>query len=69
MKEIEGDAGVDAYASDQLLPYLAFSEPGSFYKTRTLTNHTKTNAWTIEHFLGEIFEIDEKPNITRISKR
>jgi RNA 3'-terminal phosphate cyclase (GTP) len=69
IKEIEGDAGLDIYASDQLLPYLAFSEPGGFYKTRRLTNHTKTNVWTIEQFLGEIFVIDEKQNITRISKR
>lgn len=69
MKEIEADAGLDTYASDQLLPYLAFSESGSFYETRTLTDHTKTNVWTIEHFLGKIFEIDEKPNIARISKR
>jgi RNA 3'-terminal phosphate cyclase len=69
MKEIEGVAGVDLFTSDQLLPYLAFSEPGSCYKTRMLTNHTRTNVWTIEQFLGKIIAVDEKPNITGIHKR
>lgn len=69
MREMEGGGSVDTYASDQLLPYLAFSKPGSCYSARELTNHANTNIRTIQHFLSNVFEIEEGTKVTRISKK
>ena len=57
VKELENDAVVDRYASDQLLPFLALTK--SSLKTSYITEHAKTNAYIIEKFLPVKFKIDE----------
>ena len=62
IKEIESKAPVDQYLADQLLKYMALMSNSSI-KTSKITNHTKTNIYTIEKFLGKIFSIDESNNV------
>lgn len=50
-REIESGAPVDEHAADQLLPWLAMS--GGAYRASAITEHTRTNAWVTERFLGE----------------
>jgi RNA 3'-phosphate cyclase len=62
INEIESKAPVDMHLSDQLLPIMALVSNSSI-KTSKITNHAKTNIYTIEKFLGKIFSIDESNNI------
>ena len=55
--EIESSAPVDAHLADQILPIMALISNSSI-KTSKITNHTKTNIYTIEKFLGRVFSID-----------
>jgi|TARA_B100001964_G_scaffold225533_1_gene273475 RNA 3'-phosphate cyclase len=59
--EINSKAPVDMHLADQILPFTALA--GNKIKTSKITNHTKTNIYTIEKFLGKTFEIDENNNI------
>jgi len=58
LSELKSRAGVDVYLADQLIPYLALAEGGSF-TTRVITPHTKTNIWVTEQFLNVKFKIEE----------
>lgn len=60
LPELNG-AGVDIYLADQLIPYMALAEGGSF-TTRMVTPHTKTNIWVTEQFLDVKFRIDKMEN-------
>ena len=60
--EIESKAPVDQHLADQLLQFIALVG-NSKIKTSKTTNHTKTNAYTIENFLGKTFEMDENKHI------
>jgi RNA 3'-phosphate cyclase len=62
IKEIESKAPVDQYLADQLQKYMALMSNSSI-KTSKITNHTKTNIYTIEKFLGKTFSINESSNI------
>ena len=64
-KEIKSHAAVDYHTADNLIPFLVF---GGKIKTSEITNHTKTNAWICEQFLGKMFDIDEKENIIEVKK-
>ena len=59
--EIRSDAPVDMHLADQLLQFMALC--GGKIKTSKITNHTKTNIYTIEKFLGKTFEIDESESV------
>jgi len=59
--EIESKAPVDKHLADQLLPIMSLIS-NSRIKTSKITNHTKTNIYTIENFLGKAFSIDESNN-------
>ena len=59
--EIESRAPVDAHLADQLLKFMALVS-NSRIKASKITNHTKTNIYTIEKFLGKAFSIDESNN-------
>ncbi len=59
--EIRSDAPADMHLADQLLQFMALV--GGRIKTSKITNHAKTNIYTIEKFLGKTFEIDENNNI------
>tara|TARA_Y100000034_G_scaffold40026_2_gene49314 strand:- start:8214 stop:9317 length:1104 start_codon:yes stop_codon:yes gene_type:complete len=61
IKEIKSGAVVDKNTTDNLLPYLALFQ--GQIKTSQLTNHTLTNIYIIEQFLGKTFNIDEQTNI------
>ncbi|MFZ2411558.1 MAG: RNA 3'-terminal phosphate cyclase [Candidatus Methanoperedens sp.] len=58
LSELKSGAGMDIYLADQLIPYLALAEGGSF-TTRVITPHTKTNIWVTEQFLDVKFKIEE----------
>jgi RNA 3'-phosphate cyclase len=60
--EMKGRAGVDLRASDQLLTYLCMAKPGSLYTARDLTDHARTNAWTIGHFLRDSIHVEKNQN-------
>lgn len=60
--EIQSNAPVDVHLADQILPIMSLVS-NSKIKTSKITNHTKTNIYTIEKFLGKTFEIDESNNV------
>ncbi len=57
IKEIESKAPVDRHLADQILPFMALIG-NSKIKASEITNHCKTNIYTIEQFLGKVFEVD-----------
>ena len=71
LKEIESRSSLDIRMADQILVYLAYISAKygerSFFFTREITGHTRTNAWLIEKFLpvkiimnrvGKLFKIE-----------
>ena len=62
IKEIESKDPVDAHLADQIVPLMSLIS-NSKIKTSKITNHTRTNIYTIEKFFGKIFSIDESNNI------
>ncbi|MBS3104757.1 RNA 3'-terminal phosphate cyclase [Candidatus Woesearchaeota archaeon] len=66
ISEIESKAPVDMHLADQILPYLALS--GGSIKTSEITNHCKTNIYTIQQFFDDIFAIDEINRIISIKQ-
>ena len=61
IKEIESKAPVDKHLADQILPFMALA--GGSIKVSEITHHCRTNIYTIQQFLGEIFRIDEENKI------
>jgi len=55
---IDSKAPVDSNMADNLIPWMAFFKP-SLIKAEKITEHTKTNIYTVEKFLGKIFEIED----------
>ena len=55
-KEINSKASIDEHLADNLILWLALA--GGEITTSNITNHTKTNIWVIEQFLGKIFKIE-----------
>jgi len=51
-------ATVDGFFSDQIIPYMALAEGISIIKPHEVTEHTKTNIWLCEKFLGKKFRIN-----------
>ena len=62
IREIESKAPVDKYLADQLLAFMALAARSKI-KTSQITNHSRTNIYVIEKFLGKSFEIHEKENV------
>ncbi len=65
IKEIDSKTPVDFHLADNLIPFLALF--GGQIKTSQITQHTRTNIYTVEQFLGKCFEIDEEENIVKTS--
>ena len=65
IKEIESKAPVDKHLADQMLPFMALIG-SSAIKVSEITNHCRTNIYTIQQFLGEVFKVDEKNNTISI---
>ncbi|MFC1663580.1 RNA 3'-terminal phosphate cyclase [Patescibacteria group bacterium] len=59
LKEQKTEACLDKHLSDQILPYLALSSGKSQVSVSEMTDHSKTNIWTIEKFLNGSFKIKE----------
>ncbi len=57
LKYKESGMALDEYVGDQIIPFLAFSK--GIIGVSDITNHTKTNIWTVKHFLDVDFEIKE----------
>lgn len=57
LKELGSDSCCDVHLADNLIPYLAFL--GGKIKTSCVSQHTLTNIWVCENFLGKIFEIKD----------
>jgi len=55
-KEIDSEAVVDKYLSDQLIPLLGLI--GGCMKTSEITNHLKSNIYVSEKFLDKKFKIE-----------
>ncbi len=64
IKEINQKAPVDNHLADNLVPWLALF--GGKIKTTEITNHTLTNIYVVEKFLGNIFEINKKESVINI---
>lgn len=56
VREIDSGAAVDVFAADQLIITLALT--GGEFRTREVTEHTRTNVEITEAFLGKRFEIE-----------
>jgi len=65
INEIESKAPVDRHLADQILPFMALIG-SSKIKVSGITNHCRTNIYTIEQFMGKIFEIDETNKLISI---
>ncbi|MBI2652476.1 hypothetical protein HYX00_03330, partial [Candidatus Woesearchaeota archaeon] len=65
IKEIESKAPVDKHLADQILPFMALIG-NSKIKVSEITSHCRTNIYTIQQFLGEVFDVDEKVKVVLI---
>ncbi|MBI2564390.1 RNA 3'-terminal phosphate cyclase [Candidatus Woesearchaeota archaeon] len=61
-KEIKQNACVDRHLADNLIPWMGLLS-GSAFKTSLITDHTKTNIFSVENFFGKMFKINE--NVVR----
>jgi RNA 3'-phosphate cyclase len=63
MNEISVGATVDAYAIDQLLPFMALADSKSICSIQNLSNHAQTAIWIVKKFMDVNFEIscDKNP--------
>ena len=65
IREIESKAPVDRHLADQILPFMALIG-NSKIRVSEITNHCKTNIYTIEQFLGKIFGVGENNNFLSV---
>ena len=65
IREIESKAPVDMHLADQILPFMALIG-NSKIRVSEITNHCKTNIYTIEQFLGKIFGVSENNNFLSV---
>ena len=65
INEIESKAPVDRHLADQILPFMALIG-SSKIRVSEITNHCKTNIYTIEQFMGNVFEVDEDTKIISV---
>lgn len=61
LREIGSKAPVDKHLADNLMPFISIT--GSKIKTSEITNHTLTNIYVCEQFLGKAFEVDKENRI------
>jgi RNA 3'-terminal phosphate cyclase len=58
LKEQKSGACLDKHLADQILPYLALSSGKSRVTVSQITDHARTNIWTIQQFLSGKFKIE-----------
>ena len=59
LKEQKSQGSLDKHLADQILPYLALASGKSQITVSEITNHCKTNIWTIEKFINGKFKIKD----------
>ncbi len=64
-EEIDSGAGVDVHMSDQLIPYMAITQGGSF-TVREVSSHLTTNIWVAEKFVDVKFEVERRDGFYRV---
>ncbi|MDP7116300.1 MAG: RNA 3'-terminal phosphate cyclase [Candidatus Woesearchaeota archaeon] len=64
LDEINSGDAVDKHLADNLIPYLAIF--GGRVQTSKITDHTLTNIYVCEKFLGIKFEIDEEKGMISV---
>ncbi len=62
INEINSGASVDEHLADNLIPWMALFKPSKI-KVSKITDHTLTNIYVVEKFLGKCFNVDEKEKI------
>ena len=67
IKDMESGANIDAYAFDQILPYLAVVRNGSACVVREVSSHAKTNMWLVKQFFDVDFKLEKFGDVTIIS--
>ena len=67
LEEISYRAPVDRYLADNLIPFLALF--GGQIKVSNISNHTLTNIYVVEQFLGKIFSVDKENKIISVKKQ
>lgn len=66
LREIESRAPVDKHLADQILPFMALIG-NSKIKVSEITNHCRTNIYTIQQFMGEMFKVDEEKRVISVN--
>tara|TARA_B100000315_G_C14594649_1_gene598030 strand:+ start:957 stop:2009 length:1053 start_codon:yes stop_codon:yes gene_type:complete len=64
LDEINSQAAVDKHLADHLIPYLGLF--GGSMRVSEITNHTLTNIYVTELFLGKKFSVNEKDKIISV---
>lgn len=63
MKEMKSGAPVDSHLADNLVPFIGLF--GGSIRVAEITDHTRTNVYVVNKFLGNVLEIDEEKSIVR----
>lgn len=66
INEINYKAPVDEYLADNLIPFLALFN--GQIKVAKISNHSLTNIYVVEQFLGNIFEVDKENGVISVKK-
>lgn len=61
---LQSGAPVDEHLADHLVPWLALR--GGSMRASVLSEHTKTNCWLVERFLGPTFAVNEADRIVSV---
>ncbi len=67
LEEINSKAPVDSHLADNLIPFISLT--GGKIKVSKITNHTLTNIYVCEQFLGKIFEVDKEEKIIEVKPK
>jgi RNA 3'-phosphate cyclase len=59
LRQLDSGACLDEHMADQILPYLALAPEDCTVSVASVTEHCRTNMWTVQHFLPVRFEVDE----------
>jgi RNA 3'-phosphate cyclase len=57
---LDGEACLDKFLADQILPYLALAGKESQIMVSQISGHAQTNVWVIEKFIPGKFEIKDR---------
>jgi len=63
-----GEAVLDTHLTDQLILPLAVRGYTGTISTEQLSQHTLTNIWAVEQFLGPITNVDQKRKVIRFTR-